>query len=297
MKKILYFALLAVLVTISSYGIAYASQCEAGTVCVHPGDMLAYDIHFGSINSSETFYFFDMVDQNNIRAVEELNLGPGQIQNTTIILDLKTGFGHLDQNGSGEVPFLNVLPTPIQYNKTSFTVTDELVTFNGFKRTALSAIQGDANATSTLEYDKETGVLIGAHSLVITTMGGKPELIQYTSNLVKTNLINSDSEEIKSKQNSQPSNDKAKIPGWIKNNAKFWSEGSITDDDFVKGIQYLIQQGVMKVPHGASQASSTTQGIPHWIKSNAKFWSEGSITDDDFVKGIQYLMDSGIIRV
>src|SRR5574338_1543390 len=116
MKKILYFALLAVLVTISSYGIAYASQCEADTVCVHPGDMLSYDIHFGSENSSEIFYFLDMVDQNDITVVEQFNLGPGQSQNGTIVLNLKTGLGHLDQNGSQQVPFLTVLPTPIQYN-------------------------------------------------------------------------------------------------------------------------------------------------------------------------------------
>ena len=37
------------------------------------------------------------------------------------------------------------------------------------------------------------------------------------------------------------------IPSWIKNNAKWWSEGSIGDSDFVKGIQYLIQIGVIKV--------------------------------------------------
>ena len=37
------------------------------------------------------------------------------------------------------------------------------------------------------------------------------------------------------------------IPSWIKNNAKFWAEGKITDKDFVSGIQYLIKQGIIKV--------------------------------------------------
>ena len=37
------------------------------------------------------------------------------------------------------------------------------------------------------------------------------------------------------------------IPSWIKNNAKWWSEGSIGDSDFVKGIQYLIRIGVIQV--------------------------------------------------
>ena len=243
MKKIFYFAILAALVTISLSGVAYSeSECKPNMVCVHPGDTLSYDIHFGQTNSSETFYFADMVDPNDIKVVEQFSLGPGQTQNTTIILNLNTGLGHLDQNGSQEVPFLDVLPTPIKYNSTSFTITNELLTFNGHKRTGISAIQGNSNMTSTLEYDKETGILLNANSLGITSIDGKPELIRYTKSLIKTNVINSDSSEISSKPN-----DKMSIPSWIKNNAKFWSEGSITDDDFVKGIQYLIDSGIVRV--------------------------------------------------
>jgi len=37
------------------------------------------------------------------------------------------------------------------------------------------------------------------------------------------------------------------IPSWIKNNAEWWSQGLITDDDFVKGIQYLVEQGIILV--------------------------------------------------
>ncbi|MGI0057590.1 MAG: hypothetical protein ACREAK_09505 [Nitrosarchaeum sp.] len=37
------------------------------------------------------------------------------------------------------------------------------------------------------------------------------------------------------------------IPSWIKNNAKWWSDGQISDGDFVKGIEYLIDNGVMQV--------------------------------------------------
>ena len=38
-----------------------------------------------------------------------------------------------------------------------------------------------------------------------------------------------------------------KIPDWIKNNAKWWSDGSIGDSDFIKGIQYLVEHGIVKV--------------------------------------------------
>ena len=37
------------------------------------------------------------------------------------------------------------------------------------------------------------------------------------------------------------------IPQWIRTNANWWSEGLITDSDFIKGIQYLAQQGIIQV--------------------------------------------------
>src|SRR3970282_2557789 len=43
------------------------------------------------------------------------------------------------------------------------------------------------------------------------------------------------------------------IPSWIKNNAGWWADGSIDDNSFVQGIQYLIKEGIMKI-------EQTTQG-------------------------------------
>jgi len=43
------------------------------------------------------------------------------------------------------------------------------------------------------------------------------------------------------------SDDSKEIPSWIKNNADWWAQGLITDDDFVKGIQFLIENGIMTV--------------------------------------------------
>jgi len=37
------------------------------------------------------------------------------------------------------------------------------------------------------------------------------------------------------------------IPTWIKNNAGWWADGSIDDDSFVQGIQFLIKEGIMSV--------------------------------------------------
>jgi hypothetical protein len=86
------------------------------------------------------------------------------------------------------------------------------------------------------------------------------------------------------------------IPPWIKNNAKWWSEGTIGDSDFVSGIQYLINQKVIQIPP-TSAGAQTNNVIPPWIKNNAKWWSEGTIGDRDFVLGIQFLITNGIIKI
>ncbi|MCI4432906.1 MAG: hypothetical protein JHC41_04805 [Nitrosopumilus sp.] len=39
----------------------------------------------------------------------------------------------------------------------------------------------------------------------------------------------------------------AKIPDWIKSNAGWWADGSIDDNSFVQGIQFLIKTGIMKI--------------------------------------------------
>lgn len=86
------------------------------------------------------------------------------------------------------------------------------------------------------------------------------------------------------------------IPAWIKNNAGWWADGIITDSDFVQGIQYLIKEGIMKVPDTQASSGASTE-IPSWVKSNAGWWADGIITDEDFIAGIQYLIENGIIRL
>ncbi|MGI0069522.1 MAG: cupredoxin domain-containing protein, partial [Nitrosopumilaceae archaeon] len=35
------------------------------------------------------------------------------------------------------------------------------------------------------------------------------------------------------------------IPYWVKNDAKWWSEGQISDGEFVKAVQYLVDNGIL----------------------------------------------------
>ena len=63
--------------------------------------------------------------------------------------------------------------------------------------------------------------------------------IQY---LIKEGIIS-----IPETTKSSTSSGSQEIPAWIKNNADWWSQGLISDDDFVKGIQYLVENQVIQV--------------------------------------------------
>ena len=85
------------------------------------------------------------------------------------------------------------------------------------------------------------------------------------------------------------------IPSWVKNNAKWWSTGTIDDSTFAQGIQYMVQQKIVKIP--PTQTNQTTAGvkIPQWVRNDASYWSSNQIDDSTFIGAIQYLVQSGIV--
>ncbi len=90
--------------------------------------------------------------------------------------------------------------------------------------------------------------------------------------------------------------EQSKIPNWIRNDANWWYQGQIQDSDFIKGMQFLLDNKIMIVKSSAtpSQGNNT---IPYWVKNNAGWWANRTISDHDFISGIQYLVDKGVIII
>jgi len=86
------------------------------------------------------------------------------------------------------------------------------------------------------------------------------------------------------------------IPSWIKNTAGWWADNKINDKDFISGIEYLIENKIIKVSTYVNKENST-DAIPSWIKNTAGWWSSGKISDNDFLTGVEYLIENGIINV
>ena len=77
------------------------------------------------------------------------------------------------------------------------------------------------------------------------------------------------------------------IPIWFKATAKNWSQGKMSDDEFMQAVQYLTKQGILNVPYYNSPATST-QSLLSWIRTSASAWSDGKISDDEFVNALKH---------
>ena len=87
-----------------------------------------------------------------------------------------------------------------------------------------------------------------------------------------------------------------KVPSWVKNNAGWWADGTISETEFLSGIEFLINDGIISVPP-TTVSGESSEGVPAWVKNNAGWWADGVITDGEFVNGIQHLMLTGLISV
>ena len=91
-------------------------------------------------------------------------------------------------------------------------------------------------------------------------------------------------------------NTETKIPSWIKSNAGWWADGTISESDFLMGIEYMVTDGILVVPLTAVSGEQS-DSVPSWVKSNAGWWADGTISDSDFIDGVQYLIKSGLISL
>ncbi|MFZ8922628.1 MAG: thermonuclease family protein [Nitrosopumilaceae archaeon] len=72
--------------------------------------------------------------------------------------------------------------------------------------------------------------------------------------------------------------DANKVPAWIKNNARWWSEDKITDSDFVKGIEFLVSNKIITVDVTSKQTIPSGPGlIKDKCSGNARCFS-GQVT-------------------
>ena len=93
------------------------------------------------------------------------------------------------------------------------------------------------------------------------------------------------------------------IPDWIRNVAGWWAIGDISENEFLTGIEYLINNNIILIDFVPcnyeiqNQTISPSKSVPDWIKNNASWWSDNLIYDTDFINGLQYLIEHKIIKI
>ena len=108
--------------------------------------------------------------------------------------------------------------------------------------------------------------------------------------------------------------EETQIPDWIKNIAGWWANGEISENEFVNGIEYLINNNIISLLHVpcnfhyklaseglleeiGAEYDISPELVPNWVKNNAKWWYEDLIENTDFINGIKYLVQVGIIKI
>ena len=92
----------------------------------------------------------------------------------------------------------------------------------------------------------------------------------------------------------------AQIPDWVKHVAGWWANGEIPENEFLFGIEYLINNNIILIPFtpcSVSHTDSSDNMVPDWFKNNAKWWSEDLIEDTEFINGIEYLIKKQIVSI
>ena len=70
------------------------------------------------------------------------------------------------------------------------------------------------------------------------------------------------------------------VPDWVKNNAKWWSEGSITETDYIKSLEFLITQGIIQIPIPITEVTA----------------AQTPLTDDERAQYFVVTFDDGLIE-
>ena len=90
---------------------------------------------------------------------------------------------------------------------------------------------------------------------------------------------------------------KGKIPNWMKNIVNWWGLGKITDDDFLKIVEYSLKNDIIEIPNNTSFENTNELKMLSWIRTNVSEWGQGTSSDLEFFKNINWLIENKFIKL
>jgi len=104
------------------------------------------------------------------------------------------------------------------------------------------------------------------------------------------------------------------FPDWIKQSIKLWTEGKISDSEFLYLTETVLNKKIIAtekslessyvIPHesriqektGGKIATNDYDRVPSWVKERATWWIENKISDEQFLRTIHHLQNVGYIK-
>lgn len=203
--------------------------CIIDQICVTKNDYLKYSIKDSKSNDviSLTHTFGS---SGNIIAINEIEITKtGKKENNFHIDEL--GF---NENEQKYYRFLHPTPLSLEMKIDSvyeLKATDELVfSYKNQKRDVILAWDSTKQYQEVI--DKQTGVVLYAkyHDRIKKT--------EWVAELADTNMF---SKEITIQYKGM------QIPTWFRDPVKWWTEGQISDSDYLAGIKYLLKNEIMRI--------------------------------------------------
>ena len=86
------------------------------------------------------------------------------------------------------------------------------------------------------------------------------------------------------------------IPDWFKQTTELWTTKKISDNNYIKILEFLLKEKVITVPLSKVPKDNNKGDLPIWIDDNAKKWIKGEISNDEFSISIKWMLDQGIVK-
>ena len=91
--------------------------------------------------------------------------------------------------------------------------------------------------------------------------------------------------------------DPVSVPNWIRNTAEWWAIGEINDATFVSGIEFMLENNIIRVSNISPFGNISEEEIPDWIRNSAHWWSQDLISEEEFINSLKFLIQQGIITI
>lgn len=184
------------------------------------------------------------------------------------------------------------------------------------KALALNALEDYNNSLKVffkiLQNDPNNQVALAGMGIGFGNLGEYDEALIYFNRVLEKDpnnevvqnykiLVENTLEKYPYKSTEKPDNNQLKnkgtIPNWIKDITNWWTLEKITDENFLKSLEYMIENKIIIVPEKQSLDNDKELKMLSWTRNNLNIWSQNESSSEEFFKNIHWLIENKFIDV